>query len=81
MRQFFVAAAVATVAAGGVASTASAQEAPGTVRVVHGLRGLVADIYVDGALALPTFQPERSTDPLPLAAGDHVVEIRTGGAA
>lgn len=81
MRQFLVAAAVATVAAGGLASTATAQEAPGTVRVVHGLRGLVADIYVDGALALPTFQPERSTDPLPLAAGDHVVEIRTGGAA
>lgn len=50
-----------------------------TVRVVHGLRGLVADIYVDGVLVLPTFQPERSTDPIPLDAGDHLVEIRTAG--
>ena len=51
------------------------------VRVVHGLRGLVADIYLDGELVLPTFQPERSTDPLPIPAGDHVVEIRQAGAA
>jgi hypothetical protein len=59
----------------------SAQEVPTTVRVVHGLRGLVADIYVDGVLAIPTFQPERSTDPVPVTPGDHLVEIRSGGAA
>ena len=41
----------------------------------------MADIYLDGTLVLPTFQPERSTDPLPIPAGDHVVEIRTAGAA
>ena len=46
------------------------------MRVVHGLRGLVADIYLDGTLVLPTFQPERSTDPLPIPAGDHLIEIR-----
>jgi Domain of unknown function (DUF4397) len=66
-------------------SAASAQDAPndqvGSVRVVHGLRGLVADIYLDGNLALPTFQPERATDPLSIPAGDHVIEIRTAGAA
>jgi hypothetical protein len=66
-------------------TTASAQQAPtdqvGTVRVVHGLRGLVADIYLDGNLALPTFQPERATDPLAIPAGDHLVEIRQAGAA
>jgi Domain of unknown function (DUF4397) len=66
-------------------TTASAQQAPtdqvGSVRVVHGLRGLVADIYLDGNLALPTFQPERATDPIAIPAGDHVVEIRQAGAA
>ncbi len=65
-------------------ATAGAQapnDQVGSVRVVHGLRGLVADIYLDGNLALPTFQPERATDPLPIPAGDHLVEIRTAGAA
>ena len=56
-------------------------ESDGLIRVVHGLRGLVADIYLDGTLVLPTFQPERSTDPLAIPAGDHVIEIRTAGAA
>ena len=56
-------------------------ETDGLIRVVHGLRGLVADIYLDGTLVLPTFQPERSTDPLAIPAGDHVIEIRTAGAA
>jgi hypothetical protein len=66
-------------------TTAGAQPAPsdqvGSVRVVHGLRGLVADIYLDGNLALPTFQPERATDPLSLPAGQHLIDIRTAGAA
>ncbi len=50
--------------------TAEAQVPPdtGMVRVVHGLRGLVADVYLDGTLVLPTFQPERSTDPLAIPA-------------
>ena len=72
--------AVALVTAVGAVRT-SAQEAPTTVRVVHGLRGLVADIYIDGALALPTFQPERSTDPVAITPGDHLIEIRSGGAS
>lgn len=57
------------------------QEAGGRVRVVHGLRGLVADIYVDGQLVLPSFHPRRSTDPIAIPSGDHRVEIRTAGAA
>jgi hypothetical protein len=32
-------------------------------------------------LVLPTFQPERSTDPLAIPAGDHLIEIRAAGAA
>ena len=76
---------IAALAVAAISTTASAQQAPGeqvgSVRVVHGLRGLVADIYLDGNLALPTFQPERATDPLSIPAGQHLVEIRTAGAA
>ena len=76
---------IAALAVAAFSTTASAQQAPsdqvGSVRVVHGLRGLVADIYLDGNLALPTFQPERVTDPLSIPAGQHLVEIRTAGAA
>jgi len=74
---------LALVGVGGAgAPAAHAQdELAGQIRVVHGLRGLVADIYLDGKLVLPTFQPERSTDPLAIPAGDHLIEIRAAGAA
>ncbi|MEJ7582496.1 MAG: DUF4397 domain-containing protein [Acidimicrobiales bacterium] len=59
---------------------AGAQE-PGTgqVVVVHGLRGLVADVYVNGKVVLEAFKPERVTDPLTLPAGSYKVEIREAG--
>jgi Domain of unknown function (DUF4397) len=77
-----VASAVALVGSWGAeAPAAHAQDEPGLIRVVHGIRGLVADIYLDGTLVLPTFQPERSTDPLEIPAGDHLIEIRAAGAA
>jgi Domain of unknown function (DUF4397) len=77
---------VAVASAGGVAASSSIghaqpEETTGHVRVVHGLRGLVADVYLDGTLVLPTFRPERATDPLPIPAGEHLVEIRQAGAA
>jgi hypothetical protein len=59
---------------------AGAQEATGTVTIVHGFRGLVADVYLDGTLILESFEPERATDPVQLAAGDHEVEVREAGA-
>ena len=82
-RSWLVALGVVVAVLGGAATVeAQAPEpAPGSIRVVHGLRGLVADIYLDGALVLPTFQPERATDPVAVPAGDHVVEIRSAGAA
>jgi hypothetical protein len=40
---------------------------------------VVADVYIDGALALPAFQPERITDPIQVPAGPHRVEIRVAG--
>jgi hypothetical protein len=81
-RRAMITLAVVAAAAGLVASPAGAQDSDeGLVRVVHGLRGLVADIYVDGTLVLPTFRPERSTDPLPVPAGPHTIDIRQAGAA
>jgi hypothetical protein len=60
--------------------TAAGQEATGTVTIVHGFRGLVADVYLDGTLILESFEPERATDPVELPAGDHDVEVREAGA-
>jgi hypothetical protein len=74
------AAVVAAVLAAGFASPAGAQAPTGTVTVVHAFRGLVADVYVDGKLTLEGFQPERTTEPLQLAAGDHQVAVRTAKA-
>jgi hypothetical protein len=73
--------AVVAVAVLGIASGATAQAATGTVTVVHGLRGLLADVYLDGQLALDGFAPERATDPLQIPVGDHLVEIREADAA
>ncbi len=76
------------VAAGGVALAAvplvpappaGAQAAPALVTLVHGLRGVVADVYLDGSKVLETFEPERSTDPLPIPAGVHIVDVRLAG--
>lgn len=50
------------------------------VRFVHGLRGVVADVYLDGSVVLQTFQPERSTDLFAIAPGDHTVDVRLAGA-
>ncbi|MEP6695999.1 MAG: DUF4397 domain-containing protein [Pseudonocardiales bacterium] len=64
------------------AATATATvAAPAQVTVVHGVRGLVADVRVDGQLILSGFAPERVTDPLPLPAGPHHVQIWPAGVA
>lgn len=47
----------------------------GQVVIVHGVRGLVANVDVDGNRALSAFQPERTTDPLKLSAGTHSVVV------
>jgi hypothetical protein len=68
----------------GAPATASAPAtaraaAPATVSVVNGLRGLVADVRVDGKLMLSGFATMRVSDPMTLAAGTHRVQIRTAG--
>ena len=62
-------------------SSAQPAPAPGTasVTVVHGLRGELVDVYLDGALALEGFQPERITDPIEVPAGKHQVVLRPAG--
>jgi Domain of unknown function (DUF4397) len=60
-------------------TVAHAQTPTGLVTVVHGLRGVVADVYVDNTLVLPAFQPERVTDPVALPAGEHHIDIRVTG--
>jgi hypothetical protein len=69
-----------TVMWGSMGGVAAQEAAPATVTLVHGVRGLVADVYLDGTLALAAFEPERVTDPLSIPAGSHVVAVRTAGA-
>ena len=77
----FVALFMATASIGLVPSSSGAAQATGSVRVVHGLRGVVADVYLDGGLVLQTFEPERTTDALSLPAGPHQVDVRLAGSA
>lgn len=58
---------------------AGAQGGTATITAVHGVRGLVADVYLDGTLVLPGFQPERATDPLTVPAGTHRIDVRKAG--
>lgn len=60
---------------------AGAQTETGTVTLVHGLRGLVADVYLEDELVLEGFSPERITDPIELPAGNYEVAIYETGSA
>ena len=60
--------------------SATAKQEPAVVTVVHGVRGLVADVRLDGKLVLGGFAPERVTDPLELTPGKHRVQIWPTGA-
>jgi hypothetical protein len=78
--QFLSLAALALGAAVVAAPAASAQDAgTASLVIVHGLRGFTADLYVDGKVLITTFRPERSTDPMAIPAGSHLVEIREAG--
>ncbi|HSK96211.1 MAG TPA: DUF4397 domain-containing protein [Euzebyales bacterium] len=64
-----------------VAGPAAAQSDTATVTLIHGFRGLLADVYLDGDRILEGFAPERSTDPTELPVGSHTVEVREADAA
>lgn len=51
------------------------------VTFVHGIRGFFADVYLDDELILEGFAPERITDPMKLAVGEHTIDLREAGAA
>jgi hypothetical protein len=68
-----------------LAVPASAQEEPAegdmaTVTFVHGIRGLLADVYLDDELILRGFAPERATEPMELEAGSHEIDLREADA-
>ncbi len=58
---------------------ASAASTDATLTVVHGVRGLVADVGLDGQQVLAGFAPERVTDPLTVPAGTHRVQVWASG--
>lgn len=64
----------------GAALANSGANGTATVTVVHGVPGLTVDVYVNGALTLPGFEPETITDPLELPVGDYdIVIVPAGG--
>jgi hypothetical protein len=79
-----VAALSVTLLAPAVAATAAPRPAKSggaaaEVTLVHGVRGLVADVTVDGKKVLSSFSPQRSAGPLALTPGAHrVVVTKTG---
>ncbi len=74
-------AAPAAVSAGLPASTSGAAGASAVVTLVHGVRGLLADVVVDGKTVLQGFAYERASAPMQLPAGTHRVEVFTAGQA
>jgi hypothetical protein len=61
------------------AAPAVAVENDADLTVVHGIPGVTVDVYVDDAKALPNFEPNTVTDPLPFAAGSYEVDIYAVG--
>ena len=74
-----VAALTGVLAVIGAAPAAQAASPDSVLTVVHGVRGLVADVRLDGKLVLSGFAPERVTDPLTLPAGKHRVQAWPSG--
>ncbi len=58
-------------------SAAGAQAATSSVTVVHGIKGVPVDVYLDGRLALANFQPKAVAGPLNLTEGSHRVQLFT----
>lgn len=64
----------------GTGMVAMADNSGGTVTVVHGVPGLVVDVYVNGDLTLPGFEPGAISPELSLPAGDYdIVIVPEGG--
>lgn len=74
-------ASMTSLATSATASAVAPAAGSATVTIVHGLRGQLIDVYLDGRLLLKGFQPERVTDPVQSPSGEHRVELRPAGSA
>ncbi|MEO1062226.1 MAG: DUF4397 domain-containing protein [Actinomycetota bacterium] len=78
MKRILLAAAVAL----SVVLTAAPAGAQDTsqVYVLHGIPGVTVDVYVNGELTLPAFEPETVAGPLELPADDYQIQVFAEGA-
>lgn len=63
------------------ASLTARASSSASVTLVHGVRGLLADVVVDGKTVLQGFAYERASSPLALPAGPHQVQVYQAGTA
>jgi hypothetical protein len=80
MRRFVIAALAALMAVPMLAVPAAAAAGDAQLSVVHGVPGLVVDVYLDGTEVLGDFEFETVAGPLTVASGAHDVEIFAAGA-
>lgn len=78
MKRILLAAAVA-LSVVFAAAPAGAQDTS-EVYVLHGIPGVTVDVYVNGELTLPAFEPETVAGPLELPAADYQIQIFAEGA-
>ncbi len=76
---FLLSAGLVVLALALVAPAAHADDAGASAVVVHGVPGLTVDVYVNGDLALPSFEPGTVTDPIALPAGTYALAITAEG--
>ncbi len=62
------------------AAPAGAQDDTSEVYALHGIPGVTVDVYINGELTLPAFEPETVAGPLTLPAGDYQLELFAEGA-
>jgi hypothetical protein len=79
MRRFGVSLLAALLAIPLMAAPAGAAPGDAQLSVVHGVPGLVVDIYLDGAEVLPDFEFGDVEGPLTVASGSHEVEVFADG--
>jgi hypothetical protein len=81
MRRFAVSLLAALLAIPLLAAPAAAAPGDAQVSVIHGVPGLVVDVYLDGAEVLPDFEFEDVAGPLTVASGSHDVQVFADGTA
>lgn len=80
MRKIFAVAALAAIPLALAAAPAQASSSNATVYVLHAVPDLPVDVYVNGEVLLPDFQPGTLTDAQSLPAGDYDLAVRPAGA-